>query len=89
MARLAVFKDRPGVDWMLYLSKVLTAKQMPEARAPVMGKEGKGYDMQTGALLVSVTTEPFCVKYPEHVKSTNAVEIRLVDQDLLSRFADL
>lgn len=86
-----VFMDRPGVGWMLYLPKVLTSKQVPEARAltPVMGKDEKGKDMQTGTVLVSVTDEPFSDENPEHVKIANAIEIRLVDQDLLPRFADM
>lgn len=28
-----VFKDRPGVGWMLYLPRILTEQQVPEARA--------------------------------------------------------
>lgn len=86
-----VFKDRPGVGWMLYLPKVLTAKQVPEALAliPVMGKDKTGKDIQTGTILVSVTDEPFSDENPEHVKNANAIEIRLADQDLLPRFADL
>src|SRR6218665_2046466 len=27
------FKDRPGVGWMLYLPRILTVQQVPEARA--------------------------------------------------------
>jgi hypothetical protein len=87
----AVFKDRPGVGWMLYLPRILTTQQVPEARAlvPVMGKDEKGKDKQTGTILVSVTDEPFSDENPEHVKIANAIEIRLVDQDLLPRYADL
>lgn len=87
----AVFKDRPGVGWMRYLPQVLTAQQVPEARAllPVMGQDEKGKDMQIGTIVVSVTDEPFSDENPEHVKSANAIEIRLVDQDLLPRFADM
>ncbi|MBB5018302.1 hypothetical protein HNQ59_001590 [Chitinivorax tropicus] len=87
----AVFKDRPGVGWMLYLPKVLTAQQVPEARAlvPVMGKNEKGQDQQIGTIIVSVTDEPFSSENAEHVKTANAIEIRLVDQDLLPRYADL
>lgn len=86
-----VFKDRPGVGWMLYLPRALTTHQVSEARAllPVMGKGQNGQDMQTGTILVSVTDEPFSDENPEHVKIANAIEIRLVDQDLLPRFADL
>jgi hypothetical protein len=88
-----VFKDRPGVGWMLYLPRVLTVQQVPEARAivPVMsdgdGKQGKS--VQIGTIIVSVTEEPFTDENPEHVKIANAIEIRLVDQDLLPRYSDL
>lgn len=86
-----VFKDRPGVGWMLYLPHALTVQQVPEARAlvPVMGKDEKGRDKQIGTIVVSVTDEPFSDENPEHVKIANAIEIRLADQDLLPRYADL
>ncbi|PLY58147.1 hypothetical protein HBH1_03472 [Herbaspirillum sp. BH-1] len=86
-----VFEDRPGVGWMLYLQRVLTAQQVPEARAlvPVMGKREKGKDIQTGTIIVSVTDAPFSDENPEHVKVANAIEIRLFDQDLLPRYMDL
>lgn len=81
------FKDRPGVGWMLYLPKVLTVQQVPEARAlvPVLSDAKK----QIGTIIVSVTDEAFSDENPEHVKIANAIEIRLVDQDLLPRYADL
>lgn len=81
-----VFKDRPGVGWMLYLPKNLTAKQVPEAAEliPVTDIENK----QLGTIIVS-TTEEFSDENPEHVKRANAIEIRLVDQDLLPRYMDL
>lgn len=88
----AVFKDRAGVGWMLYLPHVLTAQQVPEARAlvPVMSaSEGAGKPKQLGTIIVSVTDEPFSDENPEHIKIANAIEIRLVDQDLLPRYADL
>lgn len=83
-----VFKDRPGVGWMLYLPRMLTVQQVPEARAlvPAMSEDGK---KQIGTIIVSVTDEPFSDENPEHVKIANAIEIRLVDQDLLPRYADL
>lgn len=72
-------------------SRVLTVQQVPEARAlvPVMGKDEKGKDKQLGTIIVSVTDEPFSDENPEHAKIANAIEIRLVDQDLLPRFTDL
>ncbi|ALU88635.1 hypothetical protein Hrubri_1426 [Herbaspirillum rubrisubalbicans M1] len=86
-----VFKDRPGVGWMLYLPRALNAQQVPEAGAlvPVMSKDASGKDKQLGTIIVSVIDEPFSDENSEHVKIANAIEIRLVDQDLLPRFADL
>jgi Immunity protein 52 len=85
---MQVFEDRPGVGWMLYLPQVLTAKQVPEARAliPVMHKDDK--KKQQGTIIVSVTDEAFDPNNKEHVKVANSIEIRLVDQDLLPRYAD-
>ncbi|MES2741887.1 MAG: immunity 52 family protein [Pseudomonadota bacterium] len=82
-----VFRDRPGVGWMLYLPRVLTVQQVPEARAllPVLGAGNK----QIGTIIVSVIDAPFSDENPDHVKIANAIEIRLVDQDLLPRYADL
>lgn len=87
----AVFKDRVGVGWMLYLPHVLTVQQVPEARAlvPVMGQDEKGKDKQLGTIIVSVTDAPFDFENPEHTKVAHAIEIRLVDQDLLPRYTDL
>lgn len=86
-----VFKDRPGVGWMLYLPRILTPQQVPEARAlvPVMATGEQGKDKQIGTIIVSVTDEPFNDENPEHVKIANAIEIRLVDQDLLPRYVDI
>jgi len=86
-----VFKDRPGVGWMLYLPRVLTAQQVPEARAivPVTNEDEKGKQVQIGTIIVSVTDEPFSDENPEHVKIANAIEIRLVDQDLLPLYSSL
>ena len=86
-----VFKDRPGVGWMLYLPRILTVQQVPEARAlvPVMAMDEQGKDKQIGTIIVSVTDEPFNDENPEHVKIANAIEIRLVDQDLLPRYVDI
>lgn len=89
----ALFKDRPGAGWMLYLPGVLTVQQVPEARAlvPVMieGDGKKSKPVQLGTIIVSVIDEPFTDDNPEHVKIAHAIEIRLVDQDLLPRFAEL
>lgn len=84
-----VFKDRPGVGWMLYLPVVLTTQQVPEARALVPVILDLTTGLQIGTIIVSVTDEQFSDDNPEHVKIANAIEIRLVDQDLLPRYADL
>ena len=87
------FKDRPGVGWMLFLPRVLSEQQVPEARAlvPVMsGGDGKkGKPVQLGTIIVSVADAPFSDEDPEHVRVANAIEIRLVDQDLLPRYSEL
>lgn len=82
-----VFPDRPGVGWMLYLPKVLTVQQVPEAGAliPVLGEKNK----QIGTIIVSVADESFSSDNPEHVRIANKIEVRLVDQDLLPRYAEL
>ncbi len=86
-AERQVFDDKPGVGWMLYLPKVLTVQQVPEARAlipvPEAGRK------QTGTIIVSVTDAVFSVGNPEHVEIANRIEIRLVDQDLLPRYSDI
>ncbi|MCA8018597.1 immunity 52 family protein [Burkholderia metallica] len=82
-----VFDDKPGVGWMIYLPKVITQQQVPEARdlipVPEAGK------LQTGTIIVSTTDAPFSMKNPEHIETANRIEIRLVEQDLLPAFKDL
>lgn len=82
-----VFDDKPGVGWMLYLPRVITAQDVPEARAlipvPQAGRK------QAGTIIVSVTDAVFSVDNPEHVEIANRIEIRLVDQDLLPRYSDI
>ena len=85
-----MFKDGPGVGWMLYLPRVLTVQQVPEARAlvPVLVKGQKGKEVQIGTIIVSITDEPFSEENPEHVKVANAIEIRLADQALIPLFSE-
>lgn len=87
----AVFPDRPGAGWMLYLQSTLSTAQVPEARLLVPVSEGgpRGSQKQIGTILVSVTDQPFSDENPEHIAVANAIEIRLVDQDLLPKFSDL
>lgn len=82
-----VFDDRLGVGWMLYLPTVITTQQVPEARALIPVHAGG--KQQTGTIIVSVTDAVFSIDNPEHIEIANRIEIRLVDQDLLPRYADL
>ena len=77
-----VFPKRPGAGWMLYLAKVITISELPEAAQLVPVMEG---DTQRGTIIVSVANEVFSVDNPEHVKIANSIEVRLADQDLLPR----
>ncbi|WP_111929932.1 immunity 52 family protein [Paraburkholderia bryophila] len=82
-----VFDDKPGVGWMLYLPKIISVQQVPEARALIpVPNHGKN---QTGTIIVSVTDTVFSTDNPEHIEIANRIEIRLVDQDLLPRYVDL
>ncbi|WP_080426406.1 Imm52 family immunity protein [Burkholderia ubonensis] len=81
-----VFFDRPGVGWMLYLPKRIETEQVPEAR---MMRHVRDVNGTEGTIVVSVIDGPFDVANSEHVKVANAIEIRLADQDLLPRYADL
>lgn len=78
-----VFKDRPGVGWMIYLPNVLTQREVPEARAVHPVKDDK---TQIGTILVSVTDAPFDHDNSEHVQVANEIEMRLANIDLLPRF---
>lgn len=81
-----VYKDRPGVGWMLYLPRVLSVQDVPEARAvlPVMKD-----DKQLGTILVSVIDGVFTTKNPEHLKVARDIETRLVSNDWLPTWAQL
>jgi hypothetical protein len=66
---------------MLYLPYTIVATQVPEAAhvIPIMDEKGK---KQQGTLIVTVA-DRFDVNNAEHVQRANAIETRLVDQDLL------
>jgi hypothetical protein len=82
----SVFPDRPGAGWMLYLPITIDAHQVPEAADVIKIMDDKGNSRQ-GSLIVTVT-EPFDIKNPQHIKKANAIETRLVDQDLLPAYSD-
>jgi hypothetical protein len=85
----SVFPDRHGVNWMLYLPKVFTAQQIPEARSlvPVMSNDKK--PVRLGTIVVSVVDELLSDENPEHVKTAHDIEIRMVNEDLLPTFNQL
>lgn len=84
--RRMTFMDRPGVGWMLYLPRVFTQAQLPEARAllPVMRDK-----TQIGTVIVSVVEGVFDAKNDEHVKVARALETRLVSNDWLPTWAQM
>lgn len=81
-----VFEKRPGAGWMLYLPRVLTSQQVPEAASLIPVMDG---ELQKGTIVISVVDEPFSAAKEEHVAVANAIELRLVDQDLLPLYAEL
>jgi hypothetical protein len=82
------FTTRPGVNWMLYLPRVITAQQVPEARAliPIMDSADK--KKQKGTVIVSVTDGYFDASKSELVEIVDSIDRRMVDQDLLPLYAD-
>lgn len=80
------FMDRPGVGWMLYLPRVFTQSELPEARALVPVMRDK---TQIGTVIVSVVDGIFSAKNDEHVKVAQAIETRLVSNDWLPTWAQM
>jgi hypothetical protein len=82
----SVFPDRPGAGWMLYLPFAIDVHQVPEAAdvIKIMDEQGKN---RQGSLIVTVA-ENFDIHNPDHIKKANAIETRLVDQDLLPTNSD-
>lgn len=82
----SVFPDRPGAGWMIYLPFKIESRQVPEAAQviKIMDDAGK---QQLGTLIVTVE-ETFDMENEEHIKRANAIETRLVDQDLLPTNAE-
>ncbi len=73
-----VFPDRPSVGWMIYLPFEVKANQVPEAAHVIPVKDQR----TEGTIIVSVA-DTFDSSNTEHVQRANAIEVRLVDQDLL------
>jgi hypothetical protein len=82
----SVFQDRPGAGWMVYLPFAIDAQRVPEAAQvlKIMDETGK---KRLGTLIVTVA-ETFDMQNQEHIKRANAIETRLVDQDLLPTNAE-
>ena len=80
------FKDRPGVGWMLYLPRVFTTQELPEARALLPVVEGK---QRLGTIIVSVTGAVFDDNNPEHLQIAREIETRLVSNDWLPTWTQL
>lgn len=72
---------------MLYLPKVITAQQVPDA--PTLIPVPEAGRKQTGTIIVGVTDDVLAVDNPEHIQIANCIEIHLVDQNLLPRYADI
>lgn len=82
----SVFPDRPGAGWMLYLPFAIDVHQVPEAADVIKIMDEQGKNPQ-GSLIVTVA-ENFDIHNPDHIKKANAIETRLVDQDLLPTNSD-
>jgi hypothetical protein len=80
------FKDRPGVGWMLYLPRVFTAQELPEAQALLPVLDGK---QRLGTIIVSVTDAVFDDNKPEHLQIAREIETRLVSNDWLPTWAQM
>ena len=80
------FKDRPGVGWMLYLPRVFTQAELPEARALIPVMKDK---RQMGTIIVSVTDGVFDYRRPDHLEIARAIETRLVSHDWLPTWAQM
>jgi Immunity protein 52 len=80
------FKDRPGVGWMLYLPRVFTPQELPEARALLPVFDGKE---RLGTIIVSVTDAVFDDNNPEHLQIARDIETRLVSNDWLPTWAQM
>lgn len=80
------FKDRPGVGWMLYLPRVFTQADLPEARALIPVMKGKE---QLGTIIVSITDGVFDYRNPEHLEIARSIEVHLVSNDWLPTWAQM
>jgi hypothetical protein len=82
-----VFRDKPGVGWMLYLPLQLSTRQVPEAARLEPVHDAAGQLM--GTIIISVADTIFDIDNPAHVRLAHDIEVRLTDQNLLPRYPDL
>lgn len=80
------FQDRDGVGWMLYLPRVFTPSDVPEARALIPVMKDKE---QMGTIIVSITDGVFDYRNPEHLEIARSIEVRLVSNDWLPTWAQM
>jgi len=80
-----VFIDRLPAGWMLYLAKSISAQLIPEAAEVIPITIGNN---NTGSLLVS-NKGSFNDSNQQHIDLARSIEIRLVDEELLPRYAEL
>jgi hypothetical protein len=82
-----VFEDRPGVGWMLYLPRLLTAQQVPEAGKLTTVEPAQG--IRPGTIVISEPDAVFSLDNPEHIGHANRIEICLAEIDAPPRYEDL
>ncbi|NQE49999.1 hypothetical protein RC52_16160 [Herbaspirillum rubrisubalbicans] len=82
-----VFKERPGAGWMLFLPRQITPADVPAAQElrPLLDAQGT----QRGTFVISTRDEAFDVTNDAHLSRAAAIEMQLVDKDLLPRFDQL
>jgi hypothetical protein len=80
-----VFIDRLPAGWMLYLAKSISTQLIPEAAEVMPITIG---NKNTGSLLVS-NKGSFNDSNQQHIDLARSIEIRLVDEELLPRYAEL
>jgi hypothetical protein len=82
-----IYRDRPGVGWMIYLPYRILQSQVPDA-AKVL-QLGDSARRHPHATLIVSTEEKFACDNVEHVTRANAIERQLAGQNLLPTMAEL
>lgn len=77
----SIFPDRPAVGWMIYLP---VRCQRKSSAGSCTDHSGPGcYGKKRQSTLIITTIDTFDAGTLDHIKKANAIETRLVDQDLL------